>query len=132
MGDSSSSIDVVAAIIWRDGRFLAVDRPEGKAMAGWWEFPGGKVAPGETEGHALVRELQEELGITPTEFEFWREKRHSYPHAVVRLRFYHVRAFTGEPSGLEGQRLDWLCPGEAPDVPFLPADEEILAHLASL
>lgn len=131
MGESPV-LEVVAAVIWREGSFLAVDRPECKAHAGFWEFPGGKVAPGEAEGQALVRELREELGITPTEFEFWREKRHAYEHATVRLRFYHVRAFAGEPRGLEGQRLAWLRPGEAPGVPFLPADEEILAHLARL
>lgn len=125
-------IDVVAAVIWRDGRFLAVDRPEGKPLAGFWEFPGGKIAPGETEGQALTRELREELGITPTEQSFWMEKVHAYEHATVRLRFHHVRSFSGEPSGLEGQRLRWLAPGEPPGVPFLPADEEILAHLACL
>lgn len=124
--------DVVAGIIWRDGRFLAVDRPEGKAMAGWWEFPGGKVNEGETDGQALARELHEELGITPTEFDYWREKVHAYEHATVRLRFYHVRVFLGEPRGLEGQRLKWLSPHEPPDVPFLPADEEVLAQLARL
>ncbi len=130
--NAAKPIDVVAAIIWRDGRFLAVDRPQGKSMAGWWEFPGGKVDEGETDDQALVRELHEELGITPTMFDYWREKIHVYEHATVRLRFYHVRAFLGEPSGLEGQRLKWLFPHEPPGVPFLPADEEVLAQLARL
>lgn len=130
--NSVKLVDVVAAIIWRGGRFLAVDRPQGKAMAGWWEFPGGKLDEGETDGQALVRELREELGITPVQFDYWREKVHAYEHAVVRLRFYHVRAFLGEPRGLEGQRLKWLLPHEPPEVPFLPADEEVLAQLAGL
>jgi len=125
-------VDVVAAVIWREGRFLAVDRPEGKTMAGWWEFPGGKVGPGESETEALVRELGEELGITPTEYAFWREKLHAYEHATVRLRFYHVRAFLGEPEGREGQHLKWLPIGHKPDLRFLPADEEVLAQLACL
>jgi 8-oxo-dGTP diphosphatase len=124
-----AEIDVVAAVIWRDGRFLAARRPEGKPQARFWEFPGGKVEPGESLERALARELDEELGIAPTEMAFWREARHAYPHLRVRLHFFHVYGFTGRVVPREGHELRWLAPGAA-DVPFLEADAGIVAQLA--
>ena len=128
----SGVIDVVAAVLWRGKRFLAVDRPPGKVMAGWWVFPGGKIDPGESRADALTRELHEELAVTPVEYAPWTEKTHVYDHATVRLYFFHVTRFTGEPRGLEGQRLKWVTPTEAETLAFLPADREILALLARL
>ena len=125
----SRVLDVVAGIIWRDGKYLAVERPEGARMAGWWEFPGGKIEPGETPEQALVRELQEELGLTPLAWEFWRETEHAYEEFTVRLRFYHVREFTGGPEPRERQRMAWVDPADPCDLRFLPADITILQAL---
>lgn len=124
-----AEIDVVAAVIWRGSRFLAVRRPPGRPQAGFWEFPGGKVEPGETLEQALARELDEELGIVPTTWAFWREKRHAYPHLRVRLHFFHVYQYAGLAAPREGHELRWLAP-QAADVPFLEADTEIVALLA--
>lgn len=123
-------VTVVAAVIWRDGKYLGVKRPEGKPMAGQYEFPGGKVEPDESVRAALVRELREELDITPTSIAFFQEKEHSYSHISVHLHFFHVRAFEGELSPREGQELEWLTPEEGKDRPFLEADQDIVAQLA--
>jgi 8-oxo-dGTP diphosphatase len=129
--NAQGELVVVAAVTWRDGRFLAVERPEGKAHAGWWEFPGGKVEPGESLEAALVRELREELSFTATRVRFWREKRFVYPQGPVRLHFFHVLDFEGEVAPLEGQRLAWFTPGEADVSIFLPANADIVPALSS-
>lgn len=123
-------IDVVAAILWRNGRFLAVRRPEGKPMAGYWEFPGGKVEPGESLEAALKRELDEELGLTVWGGGKFAEKSHAYDHAKVRLHFMQVKKWSGEPQSLENQAIAWLTPEEAKCKRFLPADAEVLRALA--
>lgn len=122
---------VVAGVVWRDGSFLAVERPEGKAHAGWWEFPGGKVEPGESLEDALIRELKEELSFTATQLSFWRTKRFVYPQGPVLLHFFHVTAFDGEVIPLEGQRFAWFKPGEADVAIFLPANADIVPALSS-
>lgn len=122
-------LDVVAGIIWKDGNYLAVERPEGFRMAGWWEFPGGKVEREETRDQALVRELEEELGIKCRRFEFWRDVVHEYEEFNVHLHFFHVTDFTGHPSPLEGQRMEWVRPGEPITLKFLPADIGIVEAL---
>ncbi len=132
MVNTAQPIDVVAGILWRGGRYLAVERPEGKAMAGFWEFPGGKVEPGETPEDALVRELGEELAVTPLTLEFWKEKIHVYEQLTVRLFFFHIRKFNGSPTALEGQSMAWLHPRAASDTPFLEADRDIVDELAVL
>lgn len=126
-------IDVAAGIVWRDGRFLAAQRPAGKPHAGFWEFPGGKLEPGEDAAGALIRELREELDITVRGAAFWRLAEHDYPERGlhVRLHFFHVTAFDGEPRSLEGQSLRWILPSEAPSLPFLPADAAVVAALAA-
>jgi len=123
-------VDVVAAVIWRDGRYLGVRRPEGRPMAGAYEFPGGKIEPGESTRAALVRELREELDITPTTIAFFREKEHAYDHLSVHLHFFHVHAFEGEITPLEGQDMEWLTPQEAKARPFLEADRDVVEELA--
>ncbi len=130
MTGGSTVVEVVAAIIWRDGRYLGVRRPLGKPMAGAWEFPGGKIEPGETPTAALTRELREELGIMPTAIAFFREKAHAYEHLSVRLHFFHVHGFNGEPQALEGQHMEWLSPEEARSLPFLEADRDVVDALA--
>jgi len=123
--------DVVAGIIWQNGRYLGVQRPQGKRHAGFWEFPGGKVDPGEYTAEALIRELHEELGIRVTTLTYWREKVHEYPELTVRLSFFHIRDFVGIPSPLEGQELRWLTPAQALELPFLEADRDIIEELSA-
>ena len=125
-------IDVATGILWRDGRFLAARRPPDKPHAGFWEFPGGKLEAGEDALHALVRELTEELDIRVRTAAFWRCAEHDYPERGihVRLHFFHVTAFDGEPRSLEGQTLRWILPSDAPSLPFLPADAAVVAALA--
>ncbi|PKO33652.1 MAG: DNA mismatch repair protein MutT [Betaproteobacteria bacterium HGW-Betaproteobacteria-7] len=132
----SAVVEVAAAVMLRaDGReFLLAQRPEGKVYAGYWEFPGGKVEPGETVRAALVRELQEELGITVTACSPWLTRQFTYPHATVRLNFWRVTAWDGEigiTAPLEHSAFDWLTGGEAPHVePILPANAPILKALS--
>jgi 8-oxo-dGTP diphosphatase len=97
----------VGVLIRSDGQFLLTTRPPGKAYAGHWEFPGGKVETGETVEQALVRELHEELGIHATCIQRWREQVVDYPHALVRLHFCHVTAWHGELVMREGQQFAW-------------------------
>ena len=132
MHDAAPGADllVVAGIVWKDGRFLGVERPEGKAHAGWWEFPGGKVEEGESLEAALIRELQEELSFTSTRLIFWREKRFVYPQGPVLLNFFHITAFEGEVVPLEGQRFAWFTPGQTDASIFLPANSDIVPALS--
>ncbi|NDV21720.1 (deoxy)nucleoside triphosphate pyrophosphohydrolase [Desulfovibrio sp. JC022] len=122
-------IEVVAGVIWKEGLFLSAERPKGKDYAGWWEFPGGKVEINESLGDALVRELQEELGITPTNFDFWMEKTVEYPEYTVHLNFFDIWEFSGKVSSLENQRFDWFDLTDMRDVKFLPVNYEILEML---
>ncbi len=132
----SAVVEVAAAVMLRaDGReFLLAQRPEGKVYAGYWEFPGGKVEPGETVREALVRELQEELGITVTACSPWLTRQFTYPHATVRLNFWRVTTWDGEigiTAPLEHSAVDWLACGDAPHVePILPANAPILKALS--
>nr|WP_321514162.1 (deoxy)nucleoside triphosphate pyrophosphohydrolase [uncultured Pseudodesulfovibrio sp.] len=124
-------LQVVAGIVWRDGLYLAVQRPEGSRMAGWWEFPGGKVEEGEFRDAALVREFQEELNITPTEFEYWRNIEHEYDEFAVCLYFYHIHSYSGQLSMLEKQQFAWVNPSRTPTLNYLPADIAIVEALHS-
>ena len=132
----SKIVEVAAAVMLRDhGReFLLAQRPEGKVYAGYWEFPGGKVESGETVRQALIRELQEELGITATECSPWLTRQFTYPHATVRLNFWRVTAWSGEigiTAPLEHAAVDWLKCGKNSTVsPILPANDPILKALA--
>lgn len=123
-------MEVSAAVIERpDGAFLMARRPEGKPYAGWWEFPGGKVEPGETPRHALDRELAEELGIRVTQAWPWLNRAFVYPHAHVMLRFFRVTAWEGEPHPHEGQVLAWTHAARPEVEPILPANGPILKGL---
>ncbi|MBQ3060643.1 MAG: (deoxy)nucleoside triphosphate pyrophosphohydrolase [Desulfovibrio sp.] len=127
-------IEVAAGIIWREGRFLAAQRPSDKIQAGWWEFPGGKLEADENAVTALARELQEELGIRVIECAFWQCVEHAYAERgfAARLHFFHVTAFEGEPCPSEGQVVRWVSPDEACELGFLPADADILEELRGL
>ena len=123
--------EVAAAVIERpDGAFLLAQRPEGKPYSGYWEFPGGKIEDGEAAEVALARELREELGIAVRESTPWITRTYAYTHATVRLHFFRVSAWDGEPQPLEDQAIKWQSV-EAPDVsPMLPANAPVLAALA--
>lgn len=119
------------ALIDADGRVLLADRPEGKEMAGLWEFPGGKVDPGETPEAALIRELREELGIDTQEsclapFTF---ASHAYEKFHLLMPLYLCRKWEGAPHPHEGQRLAWVRPTNLRDYPVPPADKPLVAML---
>jgi len=123
-------VEVVAAVIERpDGSFLLAQRPEGKVYAGYWEFPGGKVEPGEPLPAALARELHEELGIEVETAYPWIVRNYAYPHAHVRLNFFRVRAWHGEAHGKESQRLAWQHVSAIEVAPLLPANAPVLRAL---
>ena len=101
-------VEVSAAVLQRpDGSFLLAQRPPDKIWAGYWEFPGGKIEPGETPYHALVRELREELGIEVETAYPWITRVFTYPHATVRLHFFRVTEWRGELHPHEGQEFAW-------------------------
>ncbi len=119
----------VGVLLLDDGRFLLGSRPEGKPWAGYWEFPGGKIEPGETLVQALRRELREELAIVIEDGEFWKSCIIDYPHARVDLRFCKVRRWSGLPRPCEGQQLAWQdLPVQVG--PVLPGTIPVLRWLA--
>jgi 8-oxo-dGTP diphosphatase len=121
---------VAAAVILRpDGQVLLAQRPEGKAYAGYWEFPGGKFETGETPLQALARELHEELGLVVRRAAPWFIQRYVYPHAHVEIHFFRVFEWEGEPVGHDGQAFSWQAPGHYDVAPLLPANTRVLAAL---
>jgi 8-oxo-dGTP diphosphatase len=127
---SADIVPVAAAVIVRaDGKVLLAQRPAGKAYAGYWEFPGGKLEPGESPRAALVRELREELGLVVRRAAPWLVQRYVYPHAHVELNFFRVFAWDGEPFGHDGQAFAWQTPGHFDVAPLLPANTAVLRAL---
>jgi 8-oxo-dGTP diphosphatase len=125
---------VAVALVDVDGRVLIAQRPEGKSMAGLWEFPGGKVEPGETPEHALIRELQEEIGIDVTEnclapFTF---ASHRYDDLHLLMPLYVCRVWDGAVVAREGQTLKWVRALDLKDYPMPPADIPLIAMLRDL
>jgi 8-oxo-dGTP diphosphatase len=108
---------------------LIAERPAGKHMAGRWEFPGGKVAAGETEADALVRELREELGVSVSACQPFMRLSHEYDDRIVELSMWLVESFTGEPVGLDGQGLKWVAPDALDQEDILEADAPFVAAL---
>jgi 8-oxo-dGTP diphosphatase len=107
-GPSRKVVDVAVGVLLRpSGEFLLTSRPAGKVYEGYWEFPGGKLENGESVEEALRRELQEEIGITIGAVQRWREELVDYPHALVRLNFCKVFAWTGQLQMREGQAFTW-------------------------
>lgn len=132
--DNTSSmteiVDAAVAVMLRsDGTVLLAQRPEGKAWAGWWEFPGGKIENGETASAALKRELHEELGIAVEEFYPWITRLFSYPERTVRLHFFTIWKWQGEAFGKEGQQLSWQDPYNCSVSPLLPANLPVMQAL---
>jgi 8-oxo-dGTP diphosphatase len=120
---------VAAAIFDATGRVLIAERPAGKHMAGRWEFPGGKVAPGESEAAALARELEEELGIRCLHAHPMMRLTHRYPDRAVELSLWVVERYRGEPQGLDGQRLKWVERARLEAEDILEADRPFVAAL---
>lgn len=123
-------VHVVAGVI-RDarGRILLARRTEGRELAGLWEFPGGKIEPGETAEHALARELREELGIEASVGGLLIDVRMPYPDKQLRLDVYLIEGYSGTPSGMEGQALAWAPLHKLADYPMPPADAPVVAEL---
>jgi 8-oxo-dGTP diphosphatase len=119
---------VAAALFDAGGRVLIAERPTGKHMAGWWEFPGGKVAADETDTQALVRELREELGVEARADAQIMTLTHDYPDRVVDLVLWRA-TFEGVPRGLDGQQLKWVHCDSLEAERLLPADRPFIAAL---
>lgn len=118
--------DVVAALIWQDGKFMICQRPSHKARGLLWEFVGGKVEPGETKADALIRECREELDITVDVGKIYTQVIHEYPDIQIRLTLFHCTVASGTPKLLEHRDLKWIHPDQIPEFDFCPADVEIL------
>lgn len=125
---------VAAALVDADGRVLIAQRPAGKALAGLWEFPGGKLEAGERPEQALIRELHEELGLqveapclAPLSFA-----SHAYPAFHLLMPLYICRKWRGTASAREGQALKWVRPGALRDFPMPPADAPLIPPLIDL
>jgi len=121
--------DVVAALIWDQGKFMICQRPAHKARGLLWEFVGGKVEPGETKEEALVRECREELDITVEVRDVFLEVIHEYPDISIRLTLFNCAIEEGTPRLLEHNDLQWIFPVQIPDFDFCPADKEILIRI---
>ena len=135
MSEGLPTVLVVAvALIDADGRVLIAQRPEGKQLAGLWEFPGGKVEAGERPEQTLIRELEEELGITVSEpcLAPLTFASHAYPDFHLLMPLYVCRRWEGMVSPREGQRLTWVRPNRLRDYQMPPADEPLVAHLMAL
>jgi 8-oxo-dGTP diphosphatase len=121
---------VAAAVLVRgDGRVLLAQRLPGTPFPGYWEFPGGKLEARESARDALIRELDEELGIAVTRAVPWLVQRYVYPHADVELNFFRVFGWSGEPQGRDGQAIAWQTPGAIDVAPLLPANAVVLRSL---
>ncbi len=123
------AIEVVAAVIERQGKVLITRRPAGAHLGGLWEFPGGKPQPGETSEEALRREIREELGAEVSVGELIEAADWAYPDRRLRLSFFRCR-LRGEPRPLEGQELAWVAPADLGRYAFPPADAALIERLS--
>lgn len=125
----NNKVEVVAALIYDNGRFLICQRPANKARGLFWEFVGGKVERGETKEQALIRECQEELAITVEPHEVFTEVTYKYPDITVHLTVFNCAILRGQPQLLEHNALAWITPNEMTIYDFCPADVEILKRI---
>jgi 8-oxo-dGTP diphosphatase len=125
---------VACALIDPDGRVLIAQRPAGKAMGGLWEFPGGKIEPGECPENALIRELSEEMGITVRESSLapFNFASHAYPDFHLLMPLYVCREWEGVPQAKEHASLKWVPPRDLADYPMPPADLPLVPMLRDL
>ena len=121
--------EVVAALIWREGKFMICQRPAHKARGLLWEFVGGKVEAGESKEEALIRECCEELDVLLSVGDIFMDVTHKYPDLTVHLTLFNATIAEGEPKKLEHNDIKWITPSEIPNYDFCPADEEILAEI---
>ena len=125
-------IEVVAALIWRDEKFMICQRPENKARGLLWEFVGGKVEAGESKEAALVRECKEELDVILDVGETFMEITHEYPDITVHLTLFNATIANGEPRKIEHNDIKWITPDEVGKYKFCPADVEILEEICKI
>ena len=121
--------EVVAALIWRQGRFLICQRPAHKKRGVPWEFAGGKVEPGEPKEQGLARECMEELAVTVSVGDAFADVTHAYPDLSIHLTLFHAAIAAGEPQRLEHNALRWIRPDEIPQYEFCPADQPLLDRI---
>ena len=126
-----SMVEVVAGLIWREGKFLICQRPEHKARGLLWEFVGGKVEVGETKEQALIRECQEELALNVMPLDVFMDVTHIYPDVTIHLTLFNATA-TGEPQKLEHNDIKWIAVSEIDNYEFCPADKDILEKLKEI
>ncbi len=122
-------VTVVAALIWRENRFMICQRPAHKVRGLLWEFVGGKVEAGEGLADALIRECREELDVTVAPEDVFMELTHEYPDLTVELVLFNAHIAHGEPKMLEHNDIRWITTDEIDNYPFCPADEVILERL---
>ena len=125
-------VEVVAALIFKDNKFMICQRPAHKARGLLWEFVGGKVESGETKEQALIRECKEELNVLLSVGDMLMNVIHEYPDLTVHLTLFNATIAEGEPQKLEHNDIQWITPSEIQDYEFCPADEEILAKICEV
>ena len=123
------AVDVVAALVVQDGKFMICQRPAHKARGLLWEFVGGKVEQGETRKQALVRECREELGVTVAPGEIYMEVDHVYPDITIHLTLFRAAIVSGRPQKLEHADIRFIPPSDIPRFAFCPADGAILERI---
>ena len=121
--------EVVAALIWKNNKFMICQRPSNKARGLLWEFVGGKVELGEAKEQALIRECREELAIELCVGDVFMDVTHEYPDITVHLTLFNATIAEGEPQKLEHNDIQWISPSEIQNYNFCPADEEILKKI---
>lgn len=122
-------VEVAAALIWDNDKFMICQRPATKSCALLWKFVGGKVEPGETKEQALIRECREELNITLSVGDVFTEVVHEYPDITVHLTLFNAEISEGVPELLEHNDLKWITPSEIANYNFCPADKAILERI---
>ena len=125
-------VEVVAALIWDNDKFMICQRPAHKARGLLWEFVGGKVELGETKEQALIRECKEELNILLSVSDVFMEVIHEYSDITVHLILFNATIAEGEPQMIEHNDIKWITPSEITNYDFCPADEEILARICEV
>ena len=123
------AVDVVAALVVENGKFMICQRPAHKARGLLWEFVGGKVEPGETKEQALVRECREELGVIVSPGEIYMEVDHVYPDITIHLTLFRAAIVSGRPQKLEHADIRFIAPSDIPLYAFCPADAAILERI---